>query len=705
VRPASRVSGRAGTTRRREVQALRALAVALVVLYHLSPATVPGGFVGVDVFFAISGFLITWMLLREIERSETLSLTGFWARRARRILPAALLTLLASAVATVVFVPMTSWGRFFDELRASAAYVQNWHLAGTAVDYFAADDPPSIAQHFWTLSIEEQFYLVWPVVLLGAVTVTRRRPARVRRRAIAVAMAALTAVSLGYSLHDTAANPAAAYFATPTRAWEFGAGGLLALVWRPDRQPARGAAVLSWLGLAAIVVAALSYDDATAFPGTAALLPVAGAIAVMWAGAPAQRWAPTPILGLAPVQTLGDISYSVYLWHWPLLILAPFVLDHPVGTHTAIAVGLLTLLAAWLTKRLVEDPVRFAPLLARRPPGWTLGLAGAATALVVAVTVSGTSYVEARIRADEHATRQTLASHPRCFGAAARDPLRRPCHNPRLARAVAPTPIEAPKLDNAPCTMVERHSRLQVCAFGAAPSTARATVAVVGDSHASHWRPALSAVAKAEHWRALSLTRTGCPFSEAIPAVREPARSHCTQWNRQVREWFARHPEVTTVFATAHAGAAVVGGPGEDQFAAQRDGYARALSELPRSVRHTIVIRDTPTMRGATLACVQDALDKDVPAGPACAVARTRALRRDPAVAAASTRTPRLAHIDLTRTFCDARRCYPVIGGALVYKDEDHLTPTFAATLAPLLHRAVDRALGGRTRARAAARP
>ena len=249
-------SGPAGL--RSEIQALRAAAVLLVVVAHLWPSVLPGGFVGVDVFFAISGFLITSLLLREIDRTGKLSLSDFWARRARRILPAALVTLLFCAIATIVFVPLTYWQQFLAELRASTAYVQNWQLADSAVDYFAADNGPSPVQHFWSLSAEEQFYVVWPVLLLFAVGVTRKRSARVRRNAIIGVIGTLTAVSLAYSLYDTAANPSAAYFITPTRAWEFGLGGLLALLPQIERSPGRLRAALSWAGLAAIFAAAIA---------------------------------------------------------------------------------------------------------------------------------------------------------------------------------------------------------------------------------------------------------------------------------------------------------------------------------------------------------------------------------------------------------------------------------------------------------------
>jgi peptidoglycan/LPS O-acetylase OafA/YrhL len=682
-----------GHSRRQEIQALRAIAVLLVVLFHLWPHAVPGGFVGVDVFFVISGFLITGMLVRDVERTGTVSLTAFWARRARRLLPAPLLVILACTVATAALVPLTAWDRFFAELRASTAYVENWHLAAASVDYFAANDAPSPVRHFWSLSAEEQFYLVWPLLMLGGVLVARRRGG-VRLRAVGLVLGVATLLSFACSILLTASDPSVAYYATPTRAWEFGAGGLLALLsGRAVARPVIGG-VLSWLGLAAIAVSALVYTERTAFPGLVALLPVGGALAVMAAGMPSGRWAPSALLRLAPAQFLGDVSYSVYLWHWPLLIFAPYALGHAVGDGTAVAIFAITIAAAWLTKVLVEDPVRGASALVSRPPRLTLVAAAAATAGVVGVTVAGSDRVQAQAARDAQVTRQTLAHHPHCFGAAARDP-RHPCHNPALRSIVVPTPVEAEKLPNAPCQITERHQRLRVCAFGVAPARARTTVAVVGDSHASHWRPALDAVARARRWRGLSITRTGCAFSLATPDVVPRARTHCTQWKRQVLGWFGRHPEVGTVVVAAHAGAGVIAPPGREAFAVKRDGYAAAWRALPRSVRRIVVIRDTPRMRGGTLDCVQEAMsDGERAVGDECAVPRRLALQPDPQVAAASRTTSKhVSVVDLTRLLCDARTCPAVVGGALAFKDEDHLTPVFAATLGPYLQRGIDLAL------------
>jgi peptidoglycan/LPS O-acetylase OafA/YrhL len=680
----------AGTSKvRPEIQALRAIAVLLVVAYHLWPAAVPGGFVGVDVFFAISGFLITSLLLREIERTGTISLSAFWARRARRILPAALAMLMLCGVATVALVPQTYWPQFLGDIRASTVYVQNWRLASAAVDYMRAADAPSPVQHYWSLSAEEQFYLVWPVLLIGAAAVARRRPVAVRRGAIAAAMLTLSAGSLAYSLYDTAADTAAAYFVTPTRAWEFGAGGLLALAGDPAAGRTASRAVLQWAGLAAIAVAAVTYSDATPFPSYAAALPVLGAVAVMRAGAPARRWAPTRALGLSPMQFLGDISYAVYLWHWPLLVLAPFAIG-AVTTSTGIVIVMLTILAAWLTKLVVEDPVRSGSFLTRRRPAWTFALAALATAVVLSVPAGGTAYVQAQLHRAERASSRILASHPTCFGAAARDPLH-PCDNPRLRFTVVPSPLQARSMGNAPCTVVQRRGRVRVCAFGTSPRRAVATIALIGDSHASHWRAALEVLARAKRWRGLSMTHTSCPFSTATAQIVEPDRTRCVQWNRQLRQWFTKHPEVTTVFVAAHSGGRVVTTRGRSNFAMQVAGYTGAWKALARSVTRIVVMRDTPKMRGSTLGCVQRAMSNHRRPGPACAVPRGGALQRDPEVTAARRMgRSRVGVVDVTPQLCSRRQCFPVIGGALVFHDIHHFTPVFARTLAPFVRRQIE---------------
>ncbi|HEU0257774.1 MAG TPA: acyltransferase, partial [Microbacteriaceae bacterium] len=361
---------------RPEVQALRALAVALVVVFHLWPGALPGGFVGVDVFFVISGFLITGQLLREAGRLGRIRLGGFWARRVRRLLPAALASLAATGIATWLVAPQTVWRQYFSDIAASAAYVQNWHLVAQAVDYFAPSGASPV-QNFWSLAVEEQFYLVWPLLLVVALVATRRRPGA-RRRAFVAVLGAASVASLIYCVVVSRDAAQIAYLSTLARGWEFGLGGLLALVlprlsrlgeraasrngWAAALSGARAA--LSWCGVAVIVVSAFLLNSGTAFPGAVALWPTLATCVVIAAGVPRGRWAPGRAMTLPAVQWLGGASYSLYLWHWPVIVLAPFAWERIAGRSapawSSLLVLALSLALAWASKRWIEDRTRTA---------------------------------------------------------------------------------------------------------------------------------------------------------------------------------------------------------------------------------------------------------------------------------------------------------------------------------------------------------
>jgi hypothetical protein len=401
-----------------------------------------------------------------------------------------------------------------------------------------------------------------------------------------------------------------------------------------------------------------------------------------------------PLLGLRPVQALGDHSYSIYLWHWPLIVLAPFVV-HEGATKTRISVLMFTLLFAWLSKHLIEDPARKAAFLTRRATRWTLAPAAAASALVIAITLLGTSHVDAQAHKDELLTQQILASHPACFGAAARDD-HHPCQNPSLAFTVVPTPLQATKQRNSPCDVIQTLDRVRVCAFGAPPAAGTDTIALVGDSHASHWRAALEVVAKAKRWRGLSITHTGCPFSKAIAVLDQPAKSNCVAWSRETLNWFHNHPEVHTIFVVEHSGGQVIVPHGQTTFQTQVAGYRNVWNALAASVRHIVVIHDTPRVHADTFACIERVIANHQRPARRCTVASAQATQTDPAVIAAQRmHSPRVQTIDMTHYFCDKRLCYPVIGGALVYKNIDHLTDVYAATLGPYLLRRVDDLING----------
>jgi hypothetical protein len=278
--------------------------------------------------------------------------------------------------------------------------------------------------------------------------------------------------------------------------------------------------------------------------------------------------------------------------------------------------------------------------------------------------------------------------YPPCFGAAARDPAQS-CVNPELDLTVTPSPEEAPLIPNAPCEPVE--PVINACAFGAPVAHTAGTVALVGDSHADQWRAALEVASQALNWHGVSVTRPSCPFTAATNHLAEPEHSRCTQWTHGVIRWFRRHPEVSTVFVSDHL-AAVLTARGERQRIAEVAGYTDAWKALPPSVKHIVVIRDTPYARYSTLTCVQRAIAKRQDAGLVCALPRSRAVLPDPEVLAAHRlRSRRVQVINLTQFFCDTRLCYPVVGGALVFRDAGHITRTFATTLGPFLVEGIGR--------------
>jgi len=278
----------------------------------------------------------------------------------------------------------------------------------------------------------------------------------------------------------------------------------------------------------------------------------------------------------------------------------------------------------------------------------------------------------------------------RCFGAASRD-TRRPCSNPRLARAVVPTPDEAVIGQNLPCTPLAQIGFILPCEFGVPAAAATSTIALIGDSHAAHWRAALEYASQEFKWRGVSITRSGCPLTKATPRL-TPAlrRSQCLQWNQQVPRWLANNPQVSTVFVVAHVESSVVVARGRSQYQAKMNGYAQAWRGLPPSVKRIVVIRDSPRSASRTFSCVRRAIARRNQAGLACARSRKHALSRDPAASAASRmRSPRVKSIDMTSYFCNRRKCFPVIGGALVYKDLTHLTDVFVSSLGPYIVRKI----------------
>ncbi|NUT49559.1 MAG: acyltransferase, partial [Saccharothrix sp.] len=375
-----------------DIQGLRALAVGLVVCYHLRPEWLTGGFVGVDVFFVISGFLIIGTLTGELRRTGRVGLLDFYARRIRRLLPAATAVLLAVTAAVLLLLPTSRWPVVLREVVFSALNAQNWLLAVLSDDYGHATVGASPVQHFWSLAVEEQFYLVIPLVLLiAAATAARRGAGPVRYAAVAVGV--VTVASFAFSVWYTPVDHGAAYFVTPTRMWELGIGGLAAMTLHRLRFGAAARRLLAWGGLAAVLVSAYWFTTDMAFPGWVAAVPTVGTAAMLVA----RDDSLARLLGLRPLTYVGDISYSLYLWHWPVIVVLLEVTgSRALDKAQVLVAGALSLVLAALSKHFVEDPFRRRRPRRRRT---SYAVGAALVAVSVAVAAGGWASAESTLAA------------------------------------------------------------------------------------------------------------------------------------------------------------------------------------------------------------------------------------------------------------------------------------------------------------------
>ncbi|WP_213814050.1 acyltransferase family protein [Glaciihabitans sp. dw_435] len=673
---------------RTDIQALRAVAVLSVVLYHFWPQHLPGGYVGVDVFFVISGYLITAHLMREVLRTGTISLPRFWARRVRRLLPASLLVLVASALITFAVVPSANWQSFFWEIISSAFYFENWTLAANSVDYLAANNIATVAQHFWSLSAEEQFYLVWPLLILAAVFVAIKvRRSASPERAVTVTLAVVTVASFVLSLYLTHTNPSQAYFITPVRAWEFGVGGLLALIGSAKatgNQHVRAA--VSWLGLAAIAITVLTYTAATPFPGTAALLPVFGALAVLWAGSSTARWAPSALFALRPVGFVGDISYSLYLWHWPIIVGGAFFFGGSSNVPEKIGMLALSFVLAWLTKKYVEDPARStSSFLARRKSSGLTFVAGlAAMCLVLAVGVTGLTIVNQRAEAAANLASSAEKNPVVCLGAAAMDPTRS-CDNSSLGDIFAPDPAGL-KADTGPgfdCAAGTGRA-YRVCHYGSsAPDAVR--IALVGDSHASMMMPAMLSQLEKKGWSLDTYIGKACVWGNmGTDPVCDPRRDVQKTLENAHYDGIVL---ADTRLAQASGYKEVPAGTPDSRVA----GYKKAWAPVLATGTKIMVISDNPSFENSDIDCL--AASGSASAAQACTVTPDYAWRDNDAATEAAKTSKGVNLIDLSSFYCADDKCPLVIGNVAVYYDPTHITATYSTTLGPYVWKGMERVL------------
>lgn len=668
---------------RPELQGLRALAVGLVLIYHLWPDHLSGGFVGVDVFFVVSGFLITGHLYRELSNTGTIRLGKFWARRVMRLLPLAFTVLLVSVITMLLLLPQTIWEMNVRQMLGALFYVENWVLAADSVDYMAADSEPSMVQHYWSLSIEEQFYVVLPIVLLGAYLLTkwlgRNRPARSfdTKKVFIWTLATITVAAFIFSVYYTNYSQAQAYFVTPTRFWEFSAGGLLAMLPAATRVPHRAQNMLGWTGIVGIVVAALMFSNETAFPGYTALLPVLGALLFIRYGSHQETAGVYWWASRKPMLRMGDWSYAIYLWHWPLIIIAGYQFE-PLTWPYKIAIIILTFVLAMVSQRWIEDPLRHAPPL--KVPARAFTFMGASMAAVAALTF----VVPQALLPD---TDQEVAISD-CTGANA---LLNDCDETGVEDDPAIPSTQVQLEDTEPtyaeCVIPRGETDKDVsdCTLGADAESAEYTVAVIGDSHARAWLPMLDELGKEKNWHIQGYTKNSCspvPLASASPDSDQVEQEDSEACEQFVQDSSKEIEENENIDAVITAGSPTDHGFYDDSGTTSEQLAADAVNDMwqewEAAGKEVIAIGEVPhfeELNGPT--CVENNLDD---AAEACSMPVDKANegRESVLTSATESQDSPAAFYDPTPGICDDERCYSMVGNLVTRYDENHLSADFS---------------------------
>ena len=635
---------------RPDIEGLRGVAILLVVLFHAGVSRLAGGYVGVDVFFVLSGFFITGLLAREVAETGDIDLPEFYARRARRLLPAFLVVLVATiAMALWIYAPIDV-PMVASDARAVALQYGNVRFADNAVNYHAASSNPLL--HTWSLAVEQQFYVLWPLLfaligrIYGASGITPRR--------LIAWVTAAGVLSFIVSLCVTRIAQPWAFFGMPTRIWEFALGGLtaLALAHQP-KEVGKGGIYYQLAGLIAIAVASLSYHQATAYPGIAAIAPALGTVALLIGGHRAPTSVVSKALGSSILQWFGRISYAWYLWHWPLVGVGA-VINWDIGVVGRLAWSGIALVLAVFTYRFVERPWREGERFKRSPQVITAMAFGAS--IVAALLAHGAMVM---------AERRASSSDQRPFANAREDGMQHDCWGSLLENATAP------------------------CIFG--DTTSRTTVVLMGDSHAEHWLPAVDRIGREKHWKIVAMVKPACPVAdmpELVNARLKRAYAECTSWRRSMlRRIVALHPSIAILSSWDHY-MPPDGNGSEWQVTpeAWRSGLRRTYSLLSSAGVNTVVIRGTPRPGFDVPACLSRAASM-APFKQRCEYDRAESLH-PVAIAAQNDAAGGLDHIafvDVNDRVCPTARCSVVQRGSIVYRDDGHLTATYSLAEASVL--------------------
>lgn len=666
---------------RPEVQGLRALAVLMVAAYHIWLGRVSGG---VDVFLLVSAFLLTLSFTRKLENRKPLRLLKHWLHVFKRLLPAAVVVLLAVLVGTWAWIPQSRWPDILTEAWASLFYRQNWQLAAFAVDYYAQQHvDASPLQHFWSLSVQGQVFILWPLIFAGvallqpalARLLPHRRPLG-HRALLLMVFAAVFAASLAFSSQETYSNQAYAYFDTRARLWEFALGSLLALS-LPYLKPGRKLRVfLGWTGIVAMLACGLLLTVDRSFPGFVALWPTLAAACVIAAGQSGSRWGADRVLSSRPLVKVGGFSYALYLWHWPILVF--FLLVSGSTTPTLVeGLGIMAGagLLAWATTRFVEEPLRRWKWPDVR--SWRAAVVIAASCALLALPVTAW---QGAITAEASA----IASQPHELtpGAAVLSPeyVGQPSEEAKIIPAPAAMKDEWANVDEA-CTgeNVPTDPVLEGCLQSEKPEVVTKKIVVLGDSHSQQYMAALGPVAKQHGWEVVTLLKGGCRFD----AQSSERADFCNEFNQASSAYVLEHkPDaVFTVASLTHVDA---------PFETEVPGYLEGIKPFTDLGIDVVGVRDNPRFSFNMPECVQKK-GKD---SPDCNPPMEESLAASSPLDDYVGKVDRLFLMDMSDFICEQGTCPAVVGNVYVYKDDNHLSKTYVQTMVPMFEQRLLAATG-----------
>lgn len=610
------------TGRIHQIQALRALAASLVVLFHAK--LTPGGFIGVDIFYVISGYLITGLIIKEIDGSGIFRFKAFYLRRAKRLLPASLGVLALTAILAWLVLPPTVRADLGKDIFAAAIYISNYLFAWWQNDYQNLNATPSPVIHYWSLAVEEQFYIFWPVAIFTLWKFGGRK-------AVATGVAAITATSFVFSLYLTSAAPIWAFYSLPTRAWELGIGALI-LFLPKDLVQRRNtpASIAVWFSLIALISGTFAFSDKTPFPGTSALLPtLATALAIAFIAS----WPPilNDLSQLRIVQWLGEISYPFYLWHWPLLVLPSTRFGRPLNIIEIALLIALTALAADLTHRFIEKPISRKALSENQILRYSISGTALCMVLALSILASGSNTI-------------TLSN----------------------GRSVSIAAVmEKPKVYLDDCHVNNGETLSGECTYG--DKSSDKTIILYGDSHAAQWFPALEKIAQSNGLKLVSLTKSACPAPEVKKVeVGAYKNADCFAWRTNSLKRIAEiNPEAVILSGFQHF-------EFPSNFSSREQWWSQgqkiAYEHLRGTAKKLIYISDTPHPLRDIPNCLASG------GGDKCDATE----KSNPSVAGSFTK------LDPTPWLCN-EICPAVVNGVVAYRDASHISVEMSRSLAPKL--------------------